>query len=233
MPCHAMPPQPFILPPHTSHTRTPPLSSSQDIIGPSMGRSDHTVFDYGQWGMHADAQDRKMYDIKNFLYSWCGKRHLTPNYEIRPSGNKMRQKFTCEVRVESFSYTGMGNSTNKKDAQTNAARDFVNYLVRIGEMKQEDVPGAKHLNSHAIPTTAPTTLQPRHLHHLRYHIFATRHSISPVRSRSPRKNKNHQRCLGVFPACFSRLNSPRSLWWKCDPSRGSKVRKGGGLFLGE
>lgn len=34
----------------------------------------------------------------------------------------------------------MGNSTNKKDAQTNAARDFVNYLVRIGEMSAAEVP---------------------------------------------------------------------------------------------
>lgn len=34
----------------------------------------------------------------------------------------------------------MGNSTNKKDAQTNAARDFVNYLVRIGEMTAAEVP---------------------------------------------------------------------------------------------
>lgn len=34
----------------------------------------------------------------------------------------------------------MGNSTNKKDAQANAARDFCQYLVRQGEMKAEDIP---------------------------------------------------------------------------------------------
>lgn len=34
----------------------------------------------------------------------------------------------------------MGNSTNKKDAQTNAARDFVNFLVRIGEVTATEVP---------------------------------------------------------------------------------------------
>lgn len=34
----------------------------------------------------------------------------------------------------------MGNSTNKKDAQANAARDFVNYLVRVGEMNAAEVP---------------------------------------------------------------------------------------------
>lgn len=45
-----------------------------------------------------------------------------------------------KVRVEGFNYAGMGNSTNKKDAQSNAARDFVNYLVRINEVKSEEVP---------------------------------------------------------------------------------------------
>ncbi|MGH0160728.1 UNVERIFIED_CONTAM: hypothetical protein FKN15_039879 [Acipenser sinensis] len=74
-----------------------------------------------------------MADIKNCLYAWCGKRKVTPNYDVRATGNKNRQKFTCEVRVEGFNYTAMGNSTNKKDAQANAARDYVNYLVCIGE----------------------------------------------------------------------------------------------------
>lgn len=44
------------------------------------------------------------------------------------------------MRVDGFSYIGMGNSSNKKDAQANAARDFVNYLVRVGEMTASEVP---------------------------------------------------------------------------------------------
>uniref|UniRef100_A0A3B3B7P7 RNA helicase n=1 Tax=Oryzias melastigma TaxID=30732 RepID=A0A3B3B7P7_ORYME len=93
-----------------------------------------------------------MADIKNFLYAWCGKKKLTPNYDIRAAGNKNRQKFMCEVRVDGFNYVGMGNSTSKKDAQTNAARDFVNYLVRVGEMKAEEVP--------ALGVMAPEPTQP-------------------------------------------------------------------------
>ncbi|CAK6980770.1 ATP-dependent RNA helicase A, partial [Scomber scombrus] len=83
-----------------------------------------------------------MADIKNFLYAWCGKKKLTPSYDIRAAGNKNRPKFMCEVRVDTYNYTGMGNSTNKKDAQTNAARDFVNYLVRLGEISAAEVPAA-------------------------------------------------------------------------------------------
>lgn len=40
-----------------------------------------------------------MADIKNFLYAWCGKKKITPNYDIRAAGNKNRQKFVCEVRI--------------------------------------------------------------------------------------------------------------------------------------
>ncbi|CDQ68495.1 unnamed protein product [Oncorhynchus mykiss] len=80
-----------------------------------------------------------MADIKNFLYAWCGKKKLTPSYDIRAAGNKNRQKFLCEVRIDRFNYTGMGNSTNKKDSQANAARDLVNYLVGAGEMNAAEV----------------------------------------------------------------------------------------------
>ncbi|KAM9283200.1 ATP-dependent RNA helicase A isoform 1-T1 [Morus bassanus] len=81
-----------------------------------------------------------MGDVKNYLYAWCGRRRVTPAYQIRPGGGRSRQTFLCEVRVEGFNYIGMGNSTNKKDAQSNAARDFVNYLVRVNEIKRDEIP---------------------------------------------------------------------------------------------
>lgn len=36
---------------------------------------------------------------------------------------------------------GAGNSTNKKDAEKNAARDFVNFLVRTGKIDTSEIPG--------------------------------------------------------------------------------------------
>lgn len=61
---------------------------------------------------------------------------------LAPGPFQLHRAVCCslQVRVEGFNYVGMGNSTNKKDAQSNAARDFVNYLVRINEMKKEEVP---------------------------------------------------------------------------------------------
>ena len=46
-----------------------------------------------------------------------------------------------QVQIAGFDYLGVGNSTNKKDAQANAARDMVNYLARLGHIKQSDIPG--------------------------------------------------------------------------------------------
>ena len=37
--------------------------------------------------------------MKQFLYAWCGKQKTAPNYEIRATGSKIRQRFMCEVVV--------------------------------------------------------------------------------------------------------------------------------------
>lgn len=42
--------------------------------------------------------------------------------------------------MPSFAYVGVGNSTNKKDAEKNAARDFVSYLVRTNVLNADQVP---------------------------------------------------------------------------------------------
>ncbi|KAH3778151.1 ATP-dependent RNA helicase A-like isoform X2 [Dreissena polymorpha] len=87
-----------------------------------------------------------MDDIKQFLYAWCGKNKVTPNYEFSQTGAKHRPRFKCEVQVAGFDYLGVGNSTNKKDAQANAARDMVNYLARLGHIKTTDIPGLETQN---------------------------------------------------------------------------------------
>uniref|UniRef100_A0A8K9UAZ0 RNA helicase n=1 Tax=Oncorhynchus mykiss TaxID=8022 RepID=A0A8K9UAZ0_ONCMY len=99
-----------------------------------------------------------MADIKNFLYAWCGKKKLTPSYDIRAAGNKNRQKFLREVLIEGFNYTGMGNSTNKKDSQANAARDLVNYLVGAGEMNAAEVQALGVTNAPSGPFPSVTGL---------------------------------------------------------------------------
>lgn len=80
-------------------------------------------------------------ESKAFLYSWLGKRKQEPpQYNVRQSGPKHRQRFLCELTVPTYNYTAFGNSTNKKDAQSNAAKDFLVYLVRQGLLSQSEIP---------------------------------------------------------------------------------------------
>jgi len=44
------------------------------------------------------------------------------------------------VSVVGHTYIAVGISSNKKDAMSNAARDFCHYLIRVGEMLPQDVP---------------------------------------------------------------------------------------------
>ncbi|KAL5960702.1 ATP-dependent RNA helicase A [Taenia solium] len=86
--------------------------------------------------------------IKSFVYTWLHKtQRKVPEYTFqqRPAG-RGRSRFLCncfQLRVDGFSYIGVGNSVNKKDAQTNAARDFANFLVREGYLKASDLPAIR------------------------------------------------------------------------------------------
>ncbi len=59
---------------------------------------------------------------------------------INCSGRKQAPRFLCEVRVQGHAYVGVGNSTTKKESQFNAARDFVQFLVRQGIIQEREVP---------------------------------------------------------------------------------------------
>ncbi|CAG0914235.1 unnamed protein product [Notodromas monacha] len=79
--------------------------------------------------------------IKQFLYAWCSKRNKTPVYSVRSGGGPQhRQRFICELRVDGFGYIACGNSTTKKSAESNAANDFVEYLVRQNEIDTSTIP---------------------------------------------------------------------------------------------
>lgn len=70
-------------------------------------------------------------------------------------GPKHRQRFLCELRVSDLPYVGAGNSTNKKDAERNAARDFLNFLVRTGKLNASDIPSDALDGGPSLPSRAP------------------------------------------------------------------------------
>ncbi|XP_054273843.1 ATP-dependent RNA helicase A-like isoform X1 [Macrosteles quadrilineatus] len=81
-----------------------------------------------------------MSNVKAFFHQWCTKKSVVPTFECRSTGPKNRQRFLCECRVEGYAYVGAGNSSTKKDAEKNAAKDFVQYLVRTGVVNENEVP---------------------------------------------------------------------------------------------
>lgn len=63
-------------------------------------------------------------------------------------GTKFSIRFICEVSVTGHNYIGVGNSTNKKDAQGNASKDFLSYLTRQGLVSADSLPAVstKYIN---------------------------------------------------------------------------------------
>ncbi|XP_018018357.1 ATP-dependent RNA helicase A [Hyalella azteca] len=87
---------------------------------------------------------------KAWLNNFTMKKQLTSNYSTRHSGPHHRPRFLCELQVPTYAYTAIGNSTSKKQAEANAAKDFIQFLIRKGEVTIQDVPFLM-----AAPSTGP------------------------------------------------------------------------------
>lgn len=60
--------------------------------------------------------------------------------------------------MPNFPYVAAGNSTNKKDAEKNASRDFASFLIRTGKVQASDVPADVLDSVGGAPTTIPPLL---------------------------------------------------------------------------
>jgi len=82
-----------------------------------------------------------MSDIKSKLYGLLGKKKLgLPVYNVASEQHGIQQRFVCELRVPGIDYVGQGFAQSKKDAQSNAARDFGSYLVQKGLITAAELP---------------------------------------------------------------------------------------------
>lgn len=82
-----------------------------------------------------------MTDIKAALYSILGKKKLgVPQYNVKEEKRGNRTVFKCELRLPGYNYIGFGSSNSKKDAMSNAARDFGYFMIREGHLHSVDLP---------------------------------------------------------------------------------------------
>ncbi|CAK8692261.1 uncharacterized protein LOC143461861 [Clavelina lepadiformis] len=79
-------------------------------------------------------------EIKSYLYAWLGIRRMRPIYDIHAVGERPDQTFRCELRVGGYKFVGVGEAPSKKDAQTDAAWNFADFLVKQGDLKKTDLP---------------------------------------------------------------------------------------------
>ena len=82
----------------------------------------------------------RMAEVKGWLNNYLQKEQKQLSTSIQPCGGRGRTRFKCELRVTGIPYIGVGNSTSKKDASSNAAYDFCQYLIRQGTLNKADFP---------------------------------------------------------------------------------------------
>ncbi|VDK75539.1 unnamed protein product [Litomosoides sigmodontis] len=81
-------------------------------------------------------------EIRGWLYGWLGKKKLgIPCYNTTPLTNRGGKiRFRCELRISGQPHVGLGFSGNKKDAATNAARDFAHFLIQQKLLDPAELP---------------------------------------------------------------------------------------------
>lgn len=97
-----------------------------------------------------------MTDCKCFLYAWLGKRKILPDYRYKPPPTEWKthnSSFEFTVTAAGYDYTGLGKGKNKKIAQTNAAFDFCQYLIKYGHLSRSDLPHNIRNKLYEYPST--------------------------------------------------------------------------------
>ena len=86
-------------------------------------------------------------EVKAYLYTYLGKFRSKPEYTMTPHPlPNSKVMYIAEMHAISFTYVGKGCAGNKKDAQTRAAWDFVDYLIRCKKLTDAEVPNREVCN---------------------------------------------------------------------------------------
>lgn len=77
-------------------------------------------------------------EVKGFLFTWAAKqKQQRPEFTLLPNGP---QRFNYEVKLPDIDHVGIGGGSNKKDAEAEAARDMLKYLMESGFIAKNSVP---------------------------------------------------------------------------------------------
>ncbi|CAD5217543.1 unnamed protein product [Bursaphelenchus okinawaensis] len=127
--------------------------------------------------------------IKDALYGATGRKKIgQPEYSFLQD----RNKFRCECTITGINYSGMGISTNKKNAQTNAAKDMGEYLVREGLLEPTDIP---QLQEGDLEGSGTSNFGPPDANVFAIPNQQTVEYVPPVRVHEPRQPTNYEKYI--------------------------------------
>lgn len=76
---------------------------------------------------------------KAWLYAWLGFRHIRPTYTHETIGQRPDQHFKCSLTADGFDKVAQGVAQSKKEAQTEAAWNFIDWLGETEKLMSHEI----------------------------------------------------------------------------------------------
>ena len=76
---------------------------------------------------------------KAWLYAWLGFRHIRPSYSHETIGQRPDQHFKCSLIADGFDKVAQGVAQSKKEAQTEAAWTFIDWLTETEKLMSQEM----------------------------------------------------------------------------------------------
>ena len=89
---------------------------------------------------HQGPKPIKATEVKSYLYAWCTQKKLKPDYSYETIGKSPKIRYKCTLAIPGLDYTAAEEARSKRDAQTAAAWNFCDEMVKINLMKAKDLP---------------------------------------------------------------------------------------------
>uniref|UniRef100_A0A1A9Z0E2 DRBM domain-containing protein n=1 Tax=Glossina pallidipes TaxID=7398 RepID=A0A1A9Z0E2_GLOPL len=128
-----------------------------------------------------------MGDVKSIFDEWCGKHNLNPIASTRCIGFNRRKRFLCQLSVSEYPYRALGNFKVREDAERNAFRDIMNYLVRSDKFPADAVPIESEGNDDSAPSEIVVGLKVLHASDKGEGLLKTRNECEILRSKESKR----------------------------------------------
>jgi dsRNA-specific ribonuclease len=79
-------------------------------------------------------------NIRSYLNTWCRRNNTEAEYVIEERGLAPNVTYACKLTVSGWQHVTMISDENRKVCMIKAAWDFIDYLVKIGQVQPETLP---------------------------------------------------------------------------------------------